>query len=611
MVGLANERGLAPRLSEELRAARRALEDVACVDVLRDWVWDRGSGRWALHCRLSPGVAESSLVPRVTDWYVLADVRYPWGEIAFYPAKERGLVTTFPHQDYNGTTVGNSAWCLGKLCLDTSVRVLGRFGDDEEPYDAHARLKWRFGRALRWLEAASRDALILPGEPFELPQFPFRSSTIVGHADDADSFAIWQREPDRVGGLELARVSRDAYAATLFRSASGRKIYRPAWGSAVRDAGKEPICGIWVRLDTAPTLPPWQAPSTWGELRAVARVQGIAIDDFLKTVVGGLRDGRPHVALIGFPIPAMQGERPSRMHWQAMILPALSYGTQRPNGYRPNEVGYWERDRRFVLREEERLEWAISENWHAEQLTSRGSLPQGMTQKRVLILGVGALGSAVAELLVRAGQYRVTLMDADTTGMGNLVRHTLVMQDVGWPKAEVVAARLNALSPHAEVVAVAEHFPPRETPASERIQDADVVVDCTSSDAALHDLAEFPWGGAKIFASFSFGINARRLYCFTARGERFPHAAFEALVSPWLLKERTEFAGLEFPQEGIGCWHPVFPARADDIWLWASVAVKQLVAYTEHVGPTGLAVFAQREQDGAFAGVERVDNLAA
>ena len=26
--------------------------------------------------------------------------------------------------------------------------------------------------------------------------------------------------------------------------------------------------------------------------------------------------------------------------------------------------------------------------------------------------------------------------------------------------------------------------------------------------------------------------------------------------------------------EGIGCWHPVFPARADDVQLWAAVGTK-------------------------------------
>ena len=29
--------------------------------------------------------------------------------------------------------------------------------------------------------------------------------------------------------------------------------------------------------------------------------------------------------------------------------------------------------------------------------------------------------------------------------------------------------------------------------------------------------------------------------------------------------------------EGIGCYYPVFPARCDDIYLWASIFVKEIV----------------------------------
>lgn len=33
------------------------------------------------------------------------------------------------------------------------------------------------------------------------------------------------------------------------------------------------------------------------------------------------------------------------------------------------------------------------------------------------------------------------------------------------------------------------------------------------------------------------------------------------------------------PWEGIGCWHPVFPARADDIALNAALAVKFIESF--------------------------------
>lgn len=78
------------------------------------------------------------------------------------------------------------------------------------------------------------------------------------------------------------------------------------------------------------------------------------------------------------------------------------------------------------------------------------------------------------------------------------------------------------------------------------------------------------------FVSPSLGYRACRPWCVSAVGQRFPHAASRARIAPWLERERTEHGPLQFPREGVGCWHPVCPARADDIWLLASAAVKQI-----------------------------------
>ena len=81
------------------------------------------------------------------------------------------------------------------------MHVLGRHGYDIEPYDVHQRLVWHFQRALAWLRAASYDELVLPAEPFELPQFPGASdiSQTVAFCEGADSFLHWQNIPEHYG----------------------------------------------------------------------------------------------------------------------------------------------------------------------------------------------------------------------------------------------------------------------------------------------------------------------------------------------------------------------------------------------------------------------------
>jgi molybdopterin-synthase adenylyltransferase len=76
-----------------------------------------------------------------------------------------------------------------------------------------------------------------------------------------------------------------------------------------------------------------------------------------------------------------------------------------------------------------------------------------LAASHAVIVGVGALGCASADLLVRAGVGRVTLMDRDVVEMTNLQRQTLFDEgDVGVPKAEAAARRLARVNSQAEIV---------------------------------------------------------------------------------------------------------------------------------------------------------------
>jgi hypothetical protein len=312
--------------TQELLTARRALEGMPGVTLLDDYTWNESHSKWILHCRLTPNLQSEGLIPATTEWFVLVDEIYPWGSIKFYPAKENSIVQTFPHQSHNAAGSNATPWRDGDICLDTTTRVLGRHGYDSEPYDTHTRLHWRFQRALDWLEAAHCGKLVLDGEPFELPVFPASEASItVAFCEGRDTFPKWQSIAERAGPIDLSISSDTLTCVGRFLSASGKVLLTSNWGQTLGNPGKEFVKGIWLRIDAVPVLPPWEAPITWGELREVCRAQGTEIDDLLKTVVGRIRDRRRHIALIGFPIPARMGEAAYQMHWQALLLPLLSW----------------------------------------------------------------------------------------------------------------------------------------------------------------------------------------------------------------------------------------------------------------------------------------------
>ncbi|CAI9388183.1 ThiF family adenylyltransferase [Microbacterium sp. T2.11-28] len=65
-------------------------------------------------------------------------------------------------------------------------------------------------------------------------------------------------------------------------------------------------------------------------------------------------------------------------------------------------------------------------------------------EARVAIVGVGALGSFTADLLVRAGIRHLTLIDDDIVAPGNLVRHLVGPKMVGLPKVTAIKRHLVA-----------------------------------------------------------------------------------------------------------------------------------------------------------------------
>jgi adenylyltransferase/sulfurtransferase len=97
---------------------------------------------------------------------------------------------------------------------------------------------------------------------------------------------------------------------------------------------------------------------------------------------------------------------------------------------------------------------------------------------RVLVVGIGGLGSPVLQYLAAAGVGRIGAIDDDAVDETNLQRQTLFSTaDVGRSKAAVAAERLHALNPGVRVDAIEGRFDASN--ARDLVRLYDVVVDCT------------------------------------------------------------------------------------------------------------------------------------
>lgn len=108
-------------------------------------------------------------------------------------------------------------------------------------------------------------------------------------------------------------------------------------------------------------------------------------------------------------------------------------------------------------------------------------------QARVLVIGVGGLGSPAALYLATAGVGHLTLVDHDTVDLTNLQRqiaHTEAR--VGQPKVESARQALLAINPELQITTLAERADAQRL--DTLVADADVMLDCSDNFATRQAL---------------------------------------------------------------------------------------------------------------------------
>lgn len=110
-----------------------------------------------------------------------------------------------------------------------------------------------------------------------------------------------------------------------------------------------------------------------------------------------------------------------------------------------------------------------------------------LSNSRVIIFGVGGVGSWAAETLVRTGLGHITIVDFDTVSDSNINRQLpATTSTIGLSKVEVMRAHLLDINPDLDITAVNGLYTP-ETADDFNLDDFDYVIDAIDSlrDKAL------------------------------------------------------------------------------------------------------------------------------
>ena len=558
---------------------------------------------------LSVEIPVSSLyVPRVSSWHCLIDKTYPLGSIRFYPSKENGITVTFHHQDRNRSISPDCPWMNGKPCLTEPFGTRVQTSSNDPIGNSDERLAWYTSRLVDWLEAAASDTLILPGDHYETPQYPQPKKisehfSMAIHDESYQTFSYW-KHGHNFGRVNLGLIDglNNVICLTSFSSFIGSHVVRQWQGRSPNSIPESlgTLKGYWILTPAPVALPPWQAPETWGELRDALKPQSINLDSILEQIASETRDIGPSLLLVGFPIPLKHADPPQEIFWSGILIPMLTSGGKPPDGFRSNKLGLWRRDRQSLFSDPSQLGYVKVENWDKARLCSRGHLPEEMLQSRCAIIGLGSLGSQVAMSMARMGIEQLVLIDGESISAGNIARHTATLRDVEMKKTDLVSTNIKAVSPYIEITSYSDNL--NGDNISKFLSNAKIIVDCSGNDEVLHILEGAWFPVPKIWVCACVGYGASRIYVYTARGHSFPVDNYFKDISPWLKQDGDANPDIV---EGAGCWHPLFPARQDDMLLAAAICTK-VISEASHATPRlGLQVFEQSQMEG-FYNISRV-----
>jgi tRNA A37 threonylcarbamoyladenosine dehydratase len=122
-------------------------------------------------------------------------------------------------------------------------------------------------------------------------------------------------------------------------------------------------------------------------------------------------------------------------------------------------------------------------------------------KSRVIVVGIGGVGSWCAEALIRSGVGGITLVDSDTVCVTDFNRQVqAVNENMDLKKTEALKERFGGINPSCKVVSF-PHFFSRESAGLIGLSEADYVIDAIDTLESKLDLIETAAAAGKRFFS--------------------------------------------------------------------------------------------------------------
>lgn len=223
-----------------------------------------------------------------------------------------------------------------------------------------------------------------------------------------------------------------------------------------------------------------------------------------------------------------------------------------------------------------------------EMFFVRGALCPILAGKHIALVGLGAIGSIVADVLTHSGIQYIGLWDGDIVEPGNICRSSYQLRDLGQSKVDAIKTKIQSINPFVNISEVIPHgywsyganfsnyvngtfygnvnYNNQEE-AVKQLDNFDLIIDCTGSNEMLHFLS---YAASNIdIISMCITNHANDLLCITNKDGN-PFELRKAYLS------RIEQDTKNFYIEGEGCYSPTFLANYCDIASLVNLALRDL-----------------------------------
>jgi len=331
------------------------------------------------------------------------------------------------------------------------------------------------------------------------------------------------------------------------------------WSKAYRKAEKQE--GLFCFLKTPPVKNRRFAIENWKELEPFVH-QGFI--QFLFSTHQNLisREQKPSYIplLLGYSI----NER--EVYWQAVMIATESLPVTK------NKV--LNSHRYLGQFQDQEMFWCQTRNCSYEYYFGRGKLHDQITTAKVLVIGLGAIGSIVAKSIVRGGVRDITLIDYDVKEPENVCRSEYSFHTGICNKAVELHGELVQVSPfvqvhHSEVlmdvVKLWSNHQNIAKPFKDLFSKYNLIFDCTTDSdvASLLDRIDIT---SQVYC-LSITNEAKELIC-----------AVKPNLYSWLagIFEKLNTSSSQELYQPTGCWSPTFRAGYTDIAVMVQWAIKQI-----------------------------------